>query len=220
MDALNGMNPVPVAAPPEVPIVVPQPAAAGGFTELPPGMIAAVATYLEMSGPPPAGHEAGPSPHLFEPIGGDLDRYRALYARIGEPWLWFSRAVMTDGQLREIIEDSDVEALALVVEGRDCGLIELDFRVAGQCELAFLGLAPDAIGRRLGRVLMGEAIRRAWARPIERLWLHTCTLDHPAAVPFYMKAGLRPYRRAIEIAQDPRLSGHMPARAAPLFPVV
>ena len=127
---------------------------------------------------------------------------------------------MTDAQLRDIIEDRHVNALALVVEGRDAGMIELDFRTAGQCELAFLGLAPGEIGRGLGGILIREAIRRAFARPIERLWLHTCTLDHPGAVAFYMKAGLRPFRRAIEIAQDPRLTGHMPARSAPLFPIV
>ena len=191
---------------------------ADGLVDLPPGKIAAVATYLELCAPP-----AGPGTRLpghLEPLGAELARYRALYARVGEPWLWFSRAVLADRALRTIIEDVDVEASAFVMDGCDVGLLELDFRRAGECELAFFGLAPEANGRGLGNPLMAEAIRRAFARPIGRLWLHTCTLDHPAALPFYVKSGFRPYRRAIEIADDPRLAGHMPRDVAPQFPVV
>jgi GNAT superfamily N-acetyltransferase len=86
--------------------------------------------------------------------------------------------------------------------------------------LSFLGLLPEAIGQGFGRILIQEAIRRAFAKPIERLWLHTCTLDHPAALPVDIAAGLRPYRRAIEIAQDPRLTGELPRDAAPHLPVI
>jgi GNAT superfamily N-acetyltransferase len=153
-------------------------------------------------------------------MAGDLRRYRALYRAVGEPWLWFSRARLSDSRLRSILEDVRVEPLAFQANGRDLGLIELDFRIAGQCELSFLGLLPEAIGQGFGRILIQEAIRRAFAKPIERLWLHTCTLDHPAALPFYIAAGLRPYRRAIEIAQDPRLTGELPRDAAPHLPVI
>jgi GNAT superfamily N-acetyltransferase len=190
-----------------------------GIVDLPPGKIAAIATYLEMRTPP----QPKPVPThegRFEPIGGDLHRYRALYKAVGEQWLWFSRARLSDLRLAAILEDPRVEPLAFQVKGRDLGLIELDFRVAGQCELSFLGLVPHATGQGLGRVLIQEAIRRAFAKPIERLWLHTCTLDHPAALPFYMAAGLRPYRRAVEIAQDPRLTGELPRDSAPQLPIV
>jgi GNAT superfamily N-acetyltransferase len=190
-----------------------------GIVDLPPGKIAAIATYLEMHAPPEP-RPAPAHPGMFALIGGDIPRYRALYKAIGEPWLWFSRARLSDMRLRAILDDPRVEAFAFHAEGRDLGLIELDFRIAGQCELSFLGLVPEAIGRGLGRVLIQEAIRRAFARPIERLWLHTCTLDHPAALPFYMAAGLRPYRRAIEIAEDPRLTGELPRDAAPQLPIV
>jgi GNAT superfamily N-acetyltransferase len=190
-----------------------------GIVDLPPGKIAAIATYLEMHAPPEP-RPAPAHPGMFALIGGDIPRYRALYKAIGEPWLWFSRARLSDMRLRAILDDPRVEAFAFHAEGRDLGLIELDFRIAGQCELSFLGLVPGAIGRGLGRVLIQEAIGRAFAKPIERLWLHTCTLDHPAALPFYMAAGLRPYRRAIEIAEDPRLTGELPRDAAPQLPIV
>lgn len=200
----------------------PQPNASGdldGILDLPAGKIAAVATYLEMNAAPLPRPVSG-IPHRFEPIGRDLTRYRGLYARVGEPWLWFSRAVLSDARLKAIITDAKVEALAFVTEGEDRGLVELDFRVPGDCELSFLGLVPGATGGGLGRLLVAEAIRRAFARGVGRLWLHTCTLDHPAALPLYLSAGFRPYRRAVEIADDPRLSGHLSRGAAPQLPVI
>ncbi len=190
-----------------------------GFLELPPGKIAAVATYLEMTSPSD-GVRSIPVSGEFVPLAGDVARYRRLFAEVGRPWLWFSRASVSDGQLRAIIDDPSVEAFAFVVNGAETGILELDFRKPGECELAFLGLVPGAIGRGLGRELAAEGIRRAFARPISRLWLHTCTLDHPAAVRFYQSVGFTPYRRALEVADDPRLSGRLPREAAPDVPII
>jgi GNAT superfamily N-acetyltransferase len=193
-----------------------------GIVDLPSGKIAAIATYLEMRDPP-----SPVPPMAAEDVGGeflslaaDLGRYRALYSTVGEPWLWFSRAQLPDSGLKRILTNPLVEPLAFHRNGRDLGLVELDFRQAGQCELSFLGVVPDAIGRGYGRVMIAEAIRRAFLRPIERLWLHTCTLDHPAALTFYMAAGFKPFRRAVEIAEDPRLTGDLPRGAAPHLPIV
>jgi ribosomal protein S18 acetylase RimI-like enzyme len=147
-----------------------------------------------------------------------MDRYRRLFRGVGEPWLWFTRLVMSDESLRSIIDDPRVQALALQIGGRDMGLLELDFRNAGECELSFFGVVPAVIGQGWGEVLMGEVLRRAFERPVKRLWVHTCTLDHPRALGFYMRSGFRPYRRAVEIAEDPRLKGHVPLSAAPHMP--
>lgn len=192
---------------------------ADGHTDLPPGKIAAVVTYLEMRQPPRRSLvSASASAMKLEPIGADIDRYRALYRRVGEPWLWFSRLLMPEAELRAILASPDVEASALRHRGEDIGLLELDFRQADECELSFLGLVPEAIGAGAGRFLIESAVARAFARPIRRFWVHTCTLDHPAALGFYVHAGFIPYRRAIEIADDPRLSGHLPCSAAPHLP--
>jgi GNAT superfamily N-acetyltransferase len=189
------------------------------YNDLPPGTIAAVVTYLEMREPPPL-RPAANGGWSLAPLSGDVARYRDVFRRVGEPWLWFTRLIMSDDDLRLIIDHPRLRALALHVGGEDLGLLELDFRRAGECELSFFGLVPEAIGQGWGRLLMQEAIRRAWEQPIERLWVHTCTLDHPRALGFYMRSGFRPYKRAVEIAEDPRLIGYVPLTAAPHMPPI
>ena len=76
------------------------------------------------------------------------------------------------------------------------------------------------IGQGAGKYLMAKALTAAWATNPSRVWVHTCTLDHPNALPFYIKAGFIPYKRAIEIADDPRLTGEAPRTAAPHIPIL
>jgi GNAT superfamily N-acetyltransferase len=190
-----------------------------GYTDLPPGKIAAIVTYLEMQAAPPS-RPAPAGAWSLAPIGGDLARYRALYREVGEPWLWSSRVLTGDAALQAILNNPGVETLALRRDDADIGLLELDFRVTGACEVAFFGVASAAFGTGAGRFLMNAAITRAFAQPIARLWLHTCTLDHPGAVAFYMRSGFRPYKRAVEVFDDPRLTGLMPREAAPHAPVI
>jgi ribosomal protein S18 acetylase RimI-like enzyme len=191
-----------------------------GYTPLPPGKIAAVVTYLEMRERPRLPRLQKPEGWSLHRVNRDRDRYRALFRRIGEPWLWFSRVVMPDEALAAILDDPRVEALALNDGSADIGLLELDFRPRREAELSFLGVAPDSIGRGAGRFLMREAIRRAFARPIARFFVHTCSLDHPGALAFYLRSGFTPYRRAVEVADDPRLLGFLPLEAAPHVPVL
>jgi GNAT superfamily N-acetyltransferase len=150
----------------------------------------------------------------------DLDWFRDLYRRVGEEWLWFSRLQMADAELAAIIRSPMVEVHALVHEEHDEGLLELDFRQAGQCELAFFGVTADLTGGGAGRWLMNRALELAWSRPVTRVWVHTCTFDHPSALAFYRRSGFRPFRRQIEIAEDPRLDGTAPQGAAKHVPII
>lgn len=127
---------------------------------------------------------------------------------------------MPDAELKAILDDSRVDILALRKDGRDVGILELDFRETGSCELAFFGLASEVVGKGLGRTLMNEAITRAWTRPIKRFWVHTCTLDHPAALDFYRRSGFRPCALQIEVAPDPRLTGALPRECARHIPLL
>jgi GNAT superfamily N-acetyltransferase len=191
-----------------------------GYTDLPPGKIATIVTFLEMRKRPKLRRVARPEGCSLIRLTGDLDRYRTLFRRVGASWLWFSRLALPDGTLAEIIGDAQVEAYALSDGAADIGLLELDFRPTGECELAFFGLVPEAIGRGAGRFLMNEAVRRAFRKPIGRFFVHTCSLDHPAALPFYLRSGFTPLKRAIEVADDPRLTGRLPLDAAPQVPVI
>lgn len=194
-----------------------------GYSPLARGQIANAVTYLEMTAKPrpkPAQLPTGPV-ELRPMARDDIDAYRTLFRRVGEEWLWFSRLAMSDAELSGLLQDPLVEAYALVRGRREpIGLVELDFRQPQECELAYFGLAREAIGRGLGRYLMDRAIARAWAKPIHRLWLHTCTFDHPSAVGFYRRSGFQPYAFAVEVLDDPRLTGLLPRTAAAHVPLI
>lgn len=192
-----------------------------GYHDVPPGKVAAVVTELEMRAPAPLRGRPAPDGVALRPVPSpDLDWYRALFAHVGHDWLWFSRLRMTDDQLSAILTDPLVEVFAVEKDGQPQGLLELDFRTEGECELAYFGLGPALVGSGTGAWLMDQAITRAWARPIQRFHVHTCTLDHPSALGFYMRSGFTPTKRMVEIADDPRLTGVIPETRAPQIPVL
>jgi GNAT superfamily N-acetyltransferase len=191
-----------------------------GYHAVPPGKLANVQTSLEMHAKPPL----RPSPQgpwqlqRFEQL--DLPRYRALVHRVGDDYLWGARLSMSDPELERFLRDPRVEAYALVADGNDEGVLELDFRVNGEGEISLFGVAAPLVHTGAGRWLMNHAIEIAWSRPIVRLWLHTCTLDHPNALAFYQRSGFRIFKREVEIYDDPRVLGITPKRAAPHVPIL
>jgi GNAT superfamily N-acetyltransferase len=184
------------------------------------GELAAVVTYLEMREPP--AEPVPGSPLELRRIGDpDPEQYRGLFRLVGAPWLWFSRLVMPDDKLAEIIGHPEVELFEVLDgNGRQVGMLELDFRERHESEIAFVGLVPDMSGMGHGRWLLAEAVSRAWRDGVERVRVHTCTLDHPAALAAYRRAGFVPVRRAIERFPDPRLLGILPRESAPQVPLL
>jgi GNAT superfamily N-acetyltransferase len=192
-----------------------------GYSPVPPGHVANVATFLEMKSRPERAPQVSASDLAVRRWQDpELAAYRALFKSIGENWMWYSRLVMPDNKLSGIFGNPDTEIYRLFRNETVAGLLELDFSDRGECELAFFGLTPAAIGKGAGRFLMAEAIRLAWAKPIRRFWVHTCTFDHPAALSFYKRSGFMPYQVQVEIHADPRLTGHMPREAAPHVPII
>lgn len=191
------------------------------FTDIAPGKIATIVTHLEMSEPAPLRPEQPLRDVALRAVERpETDWYRELFRRVGgDDWLWFSRLEIADEALAAIIQHPAVEVYALQCAGADEGLLELDFRQDGACELAFFGVSPTLIGRGAGRHLMNRAIELAWRPGIHRFHVHTCTLDHPSAVGFYMRSGFTPVRQQIQIADDPRLTGLLPETAAPHVPI-
>ncbi|HST35857.1 MAG TPA: GNAT family N-acetyltransferase [Allosphingosinicella sp.] len=188
----------------------------GTLEKLPPGHVGAVVTYLEMTERPDA-PVAPPSPLRLERWAHvDPTRYRALFRRVGARWLWFSRLAMSDAQLLE--KAGEVHEV-LDEDGASVGMVELDAR-GDTCMILFLGLVPELAGRGHGGWLFAETLRLAWAPAVERVRVHTCTLDHPAALPAYLKAGFTAAGRAFESFPDPRLAGLLPRDCAPQLPLL
>jgi GNAT superfamily N-acetyltransferase len=184
--------------------------------DIPDGHLGAVVTYLEMRARPK------PRPLPDSPLrlerwrDPDPDRYRLLFRRVGGKWLWFSRLTMSDEKLRA--EIAEVHAI-VDPAGIEVGMLELDFRMPGECLIRFLGLVPELAGRGHSGWLFARTLALAWRPGVALVRVNTCTLDHPAALPAYLRAGFRAVRRAFESFPDPRLSGLLPADIAPQTPL-
>jgi GNAT superfamily N-acetyltransferase len=184
------------------------------------GHLAAVVTYLEIRERPFVAVPESPL-ELKRIEVPQPEHYRELFRLVGAPWLWFSRLVMDDAHLASIIQHPKVELYIVLDEsGREAGMLELDFREPHECELAFIGLVPQLSGIGHGRWLLAEAVRLAWREGIKRVHVHTCSLDHPAALSAYRRAGFVPFKRAIERFPDPRLLGILPRDCAPQIPLL
>lgn len=185
------------------------------------GQLAALVTYLchDLVVLPP--RRSLPDGFKFRRLGADdLADYRRLFRAIGGEWLWFSRLRMSDGELAGILGDGAVVAQALSGPHGDAGLLELDFRNPEMPELVFCGLLPSLVGSGFGRAMIADVLHMARDFEATSLHVHTCSLDHPRALAFYEKAGFRPYRRAVEIFDDPRLDGTLPREVARQIPVL
>lgn len=197
----------------------PEPLAAG-YHAVRPGDLACVVTALEMREKPAALRRLVPEGDVpVQLVRWDapaIAKYRMLYRRVGAPWLWWSRLVKDDGELAAIVHDPQVHVFAVVDRARvEVGMLELDFRVLGECEITFFGLIPGATRKGLGKWLMRKALQMAWREGVGRVWAHTCTLDGPQALPFYVSQGFVPYARAVEVFPDPRLGDVLPEDVAP-----
>ena len=160
-------------------------------------------TWLDMTSP----DRCSPVPGVLEPTAilraerPTVSFYRYLYDTVGADWNWFTRRRLSDEELAAIIHDDRDEVFVLHVRGVPAGYVELDRRVEGEVEIAYFGLIPEYVGRGFGKYLLAWGLARAWSYRPRRVWLHTCTLDHPRALGVYQRAGLEVYHR--EEVQEP-----------------
>ena len=123
-----------------------------------------------------------------------IDLFRSLYADVGRDYRWVDRLAWTDDEIRAYLADPAVSIWLLTVSGTLAGYFELRQDTDGGVEIAYFGLLPGFTGRRLGAHLLTEAVDRAWSMGPRRVWLHTCTFDHPAALPNYLKRGFTVFK--------------------------
>lgn len=196
-----------------------------GYHNVRAGDLACVVTALEMREAPASLRRLTPEVDVPVQLVRWKDcapeKYRLLYKRVGAPWLWWSRLAKSDEDLCAIIHNPQVQLYAVVDRARvEVGMLELDFRVDGECEIAFFGLIPGATGKGLGKWLMRKALQMAWAPRVARVWVHTCTLDDPRAAGFYQRQGFMPYARYVEVFPDPRLAGLVDSAVATAVPLI
>ncbi len=186
--------------------------------EVPAGQLAAVVTYLEMRERPVV--TIPPSPLALHRIHPSPADYRGLFRAVGARWLWFSRLIMRDGELGAIIDHPDVELFEVRESEAVVGMLELDRRIAGTCELSFVGLIPEYAGKGHGHWLLAQAVALAWREDVSRVHVHTCSLDHPSALKAYTRAGFIAVERKVETFIDPRVADILPRDCAPQVPLV
>jgi len=118
---------------------------------------------------------------------------RFLYEFIGEAWEWRAKLSWRDEQWRLYVEDAGLRTFVAYYDGALAGYFELSARDR-DIEIAYFGLAPHFIGRGLGGPLLTRALEEAWALKPKRVWVHTCTLDHDAALANYRARGMVVYK--------------------------
>ncbi len=163
-------------------------------------------TYLEMKAPSdlrPA-RSAGGEARVERIEGAPPSFYRYLYAEVGRAHRWVDRLPWTDEQIRAHLASPGVSLWLLTVRAAPAGYFELKATPQdGSVEIAYFGLLPEFIGRGYGKYLLTEAVERAWSLGARRVWLHTCSLDGPAALPNYVARGFRPFHEETYSVPDP-----------------
>jgi GNAT superfamily N-acetyltransferase len=183
-----------------------------GYYMVPVGKLVNAVTWLEMLARPASGP---PAPLRLVPVtDANQEACLSLFAAIGRPWLWSRAFNLASLELNKL----DIH-FAVDEAGHRVGVVEFSGRSGPNVEITFFGLEPAAIGRGLGRSMMGAALDLAW-RSAERVWLHICSFDHPSALHFYVSCGFKPYATGFEILDDPRLNGSLPRAAAPHVPLI
>lgn len=153
-------------------------------------------TYLRMAS------QDALRPRRVAPLGTRVERiprcgvprYRELYRDVGGAWHWHDRDAWSDERLAEHLAQEDVSIHVLTVDGITAGYFELQRHDDGDVELVYFGLVERFIGCGLGGYLLTSAVDEAWRLGASMIWLHTCTLDHPAALANYRARGFEPYR--------------------------
>ena len=128
---------------------------------------------------------------------------RFLYAAVGYQWWWYSRLPWTHDRWMRYLDRAELATWVAYVSGTPAGYFELERQARDDVELAYFGIAPAFVGRGLGGALLTAAIARAWDMGARRVWVHTCTLDHPNALANYQARGFRVFRVEDEIAELP-----------------
>lgn len=159
--------------------------------------LTATRTYLELKDPTQlkAGTIGDPDVRIERVTSCPPSFWRYLYTEVGRRYYWIDRLPWTDEDIRRYLADEAIQLWLMTVSGAPAGYFELRRDDDGAVEIAYFGLLEEFVGRGLGGHMLSAAARCAWAFGATRVWLHTSTLDHPAALQNYLKRGFVIVRR-------------------------
>jgi GNAT superfamily N-acetyltransferase len=158
--------------------------------------VTVVRTYLELRDPSQLRGALADDPALrLERVApDDIALFRELYRDVGGPYHWHDRDFVPDDRLRAHFGQPTVQLWVLSHGDRRAGFFELERHADESVEIVYFGLTSHAVGRGFGKHLLTCAATKAWALGGKRVWLHTCTLDSPAALPNYLARGFDPFK--------------------------
>jgi GNAT superfamily N-acetyltransferase len=155
--------------------------------------------YLEMSSPEDIPETSRPADlSICECEIKQFQFNRFLYQLIGGPWQWVDKLSWTDDEWLSYAENDNLRTWVAYHRGSPAGYYELQQQPGGDVEIVYFGLAPKFIGMGFGGYLLTRAIRSAWSwNGTRRVWVHTCSLDHPGALANYKARGMKLYREEV-----------------------
>ena len=155
-----------------------------------------IRTYLEMrdASELQAAKLHDPSIRIERQSDCSIELFRWLYVEVGKNYHWIDRLPWTDEDIRAHLARPENSVWLMTYNNEPAGYFELRKCEDGSTEVAYFGLLPQFLGRGLGKHLLTSATEQAWADGANRVWLHTCTLDDPAALPNYLKRGFKPFK--------------------------
>lgn len=165
-------------------------------------------TYLEMRQPDRLIPAPETALEVREAVAASPELNRFLYTAVGGDWYWIDRLAWTYEQWLQYLRQDAVRTWVGFLGGNPAGYFELDGRNGEDVEIAYFGLLSRFQGRGHGGYLLTRAVEEAWSMSGEagRVWVHTCTLDAPSALPNYERRGFQRYKfesTTLDLPADP-----------------
>ncbi|HPG38860.1 MAG TPA: GNAT family N-acetyltransferase [bacterium] len=129
-----------------------------------------------------------------------------LYSEVGKDWFWIDKLSWSHDQWHKYVDRPELETWVGYLHGAPAGYYELEKQPGTQIELVYFGILPPYYGQGLGGILLTHAIIRAWSMKPKRVWVHTCSHDHPAALQNYLARGFVLYNETVEEKELPEKS--------------
>ena len=132
--------------------------------------------------------------NLLDPSNFQLNKF--FYKNIGKKHKWIDRLIWTENQWIDYISSENVKTYVFKYKDDLAGFFELIFHNENkEVEIAYFGLLEEFQNKKLGSYLLSQAIQRSFKGSIDRVWLHTCSLDHKNALKNYIARGMKIFKK-------------------------